>query len=150
MIKKFKNFLEKDYLNITFLISFVSVIGSLYFSDILLIEPCYLCWWQRIFMYPIFILTTIALIFRIHIQKIFILALSFGGLIFAIYHYLMQTFGLFKEISSCSVTKPCDAVDIIYFGFITIPFLSLLSFTIIFLVILFSVKKDKYRSFLKK
>ena len=32
--------------------SFIATLGSLYFSEIMKFEPCVLCWYQRIFMYP--------------------------------------------------------------------------------------------------
>ncbi len=151
MINKVQNFLENNYTLLIFMISFSSVLGSLYFSDVLLIEPCYLCWWQRIFMYPLFFLTTASLVFKIRLQKLLILSLSLPGLLFATYHYLMQTFGLFKEFAACtSAAKPCDVVDIAYLGFITIPFLSLCAFITINLIVVLSVKRSKVRGLFKK
>jgi disulfide bond formation protein DsbB len=144
MYKKLQTFLDEKYTLIIFLISFTSVIGSLYFSDVLLIEPCYLCWWQRIFMYPLFLISLASLIFKTRLQKVFILALAIPGFIFAVYHYLMQTFGIFKEFSACTTAaKPCDVVDVNYFGFITIPFLSLLAFTFILFLVIGSTKKSR-------
>ena len=44
------------------IVSVVATLGSLYFSEIRHYEPCKMCWFQRIFMYPIVIMTTIAFI----------------------------------------------------------------------------------------
>lgn len=144
MISKIQRFLDKNYTVFIFFISFSAVLGSLYFSDILLIEPCYLCWWQRIFMYPLFALTLVSLVFKTRLQKLHVLALAVPGFIFAVYHYLLQTFGLFKEFSACTSTaKPCDVIDINYLGFITIPFLSLLAFTTIIVIIVASTKRSR-------
>lgn len=140
MVKKIQTLCRENYIYVVFLFSFVSVIGSLYFSNVLLIEPCYLCWWQRIFMYPLFFLSAVSLVFKIKLQKLHVLALSIPGLLFALYHYLMQTFGWFKEFSTCTGTaKPCDSIDVVYLGFITIPFLSLAAFVVINLVVLGAV-----------
>lgn len=144
MFKKLQEFLDTQYTTFIFTITFFAVIGSLYFSDVLLIEPCYLCWWQRIFIYPIFLLTLVSLLFKIRLQKLYILALSVPGFIFALYHYLLQTFGLFKEFSACTGTsRPCDVPEISYFGFITIPFLSLLALIAINFIVILSIKKSR-------
>ena len=145
MLNKLQQFLDKNYTVLIFLITFAAVVGSLYFSDVLLIEPCYLCWWQRVFQYSLFAITLASLVFKIRLQKLHVLALAVPGFLFALYHYLLQTFGLFKEFSACtSAAKPCDVVDVKYFGFITIPFLSLLALTTIILIVLFSVKKSRF------
>jgi len=144
MITKLQEFLDKNYTLFIFLITFTAVLGSLYFSDVLLIPPCYLCWWQRIFMYSLFGLTLSSLIFKIRLQKIHVLSLAVPGFLFAFYHYLLQTFGLFKEFSSCTTSAtPCDAIDVNYFGFITIPFLSLMAFTTIILIVVLSVRRTR-------
>lgn len=144
MLNKLQTFLDKNYNLFIFLLTFSGVLGSLYFSDVLLVEPCYLCWWQRIFLYPLFALTLVSLVFKIRLQKLYILSLAIPGFIFALYHYVLQTFGLFKEFSACTSTaKPCDVVDVSYFGFITIPLLSLMAFTTIILIIILSVKRSR-------
>lgn len=144
MLNRLQTPLDKNYILFIFFITFSGVLGSLYFSDVLLIEPCYLCWWQRVFMYPLFALTLISLVFKIRLQKLHVLALAVPGFLFALYHYLMQTFGLFKEFSSCTATAtPCDVIDVNYFGFITIPFLSLIAFTTILLIVVLSVKRSR-------
>ena len=51
-----KFFLDNGIL-FAFLIALVSMLGSLYFSEIARLEPCELCWFQRIFMYPQVIIT---------------------------------------------------------------------------------------------
>ena len=95
-------------------------------------------------MYPLFALSLASLVFKIRLQKLHVLALSVPGFIFALYHYLLQTFGLFKEFSACtSAAKPCDVIDVNYLGFITIPFLSLLAFAFINVMIVASVKRSR-------
>lgn len=48
------------------LVSLVATLGSLYFSEVRGYEPCELCWYQRILMYPILLITTVA-----YIQKMY-------------------------------------------------------------------------------
>ncbi|MFE6588679.1 disulfide bond formation protein B, partial [Bacillus mobilis] len=46
----------------SFLVSLVATIGSLYFSEVKGYVPCSLCWYQRIFMYPIPLLIFISIL----------------------------------------------------------------------------------------
>lgn len=48
-------------LHLAWLVAIIATGGSLYMSEILLWEPCKLCWVQRIFMYPLVLLLGIAL-----------------------------------------------------------------------------------------
>src|SRR5690606_33844852 len=41
--------------------SLVATLGSLYFSEVRGFEPCTLCWYQRILMYPIVLISGVAL-----------------------------------------------------------------------------------------
>src|SRR3990167_6292936 len=37
-------------------VSTAAVLGSLFYSNVMGFEPCLLCWWQRIFLYPLAII----------------------------------------------------------------------------------------------
>src|SRR5688572_4726587 len=52
---------KEDAVLFAFLISLVSVLGSLFYSEIAGFPPCDLCWVQRIFMYPLVIVLGFAL-----------------------------------------------------------------------------------------
>ncbi|MEG0260184.1 MAG: disulfide oxidoreductase [Lysinibacillus sp.] len=112
-------------------VSLVATLGSLYFSEIRHYEPCKLCWQQRILMYPIVIITTIA-----YIQKNARIALTTavfacigGG--FSLYHYSIQKFKFLTEAAPSCGTVSCTGQYINWLGFITIPFLALVAFTLI-------------------
>ena len=36
-----------------FLIASIASLGSLFFSEVMKFVPCSMCWYQRIFMYPL-------------------------------------------------------------------------------------------------
>ena len=61
---------------LAFLISVVATFGSLFFSEIMNFIPCSLCWYQRIFMYPLVFLFLINLLFPD--DKIFKYSFPFG------------------------------------------------------------------------
>ncbi|UAL48411.1 disulfide oxidoreductase [Sutcliffiella horikoshii] len=122
------------------IIALVASLGSLYFSEVLLYIPCELCWYQRILMYPLVILLGIAAVKKDAGIATYVLPLSIIGGSISIYHYLIQKIAFLGENSvSCGVV-PCTGQYINWLGFITIPFLALIGFTSI-TVILFYVKK---------
>lgn len=107
-----------------------SLFGSLYFSEVMRLQPCMLCWWQRIFMYPTAFIMSVAILRKDPKVIYYVLPLSITGMIIAFYHTLLQ-WGIIKEtIVDCSINSAvsCTDVQINWFGFMTIPFMSFVSF----------------------
>lgn len=113
--------------------SLVATLGSLYFSEILGYIPCNLCWIQRIFMYPIVILSTVALIKRNKDIAYGSLYLSGIGMLISIYHYGLQKIPFLGDATGICGDVPCNLQYINYGGFITIPFLAGTAFIVIFI-----------------
>ena len=113
------------------IVSIVSTLGSLYFSEIRGYEPCKMCWIQRIFMYPIVIMTTIAFIQKnAHIALTTAVFAIMGGSV-SLYHYGIQKLSFLSESApSCGMVS-CTGQYINWLGFITIPFLALTAFILI-------------------
>lgn len=125
-------------------VSLVATSGSLYFSEIKGFIPCDLCWFQRIFMYPLVVILGIGTFQSDTSVKKFVLPLSMVGSVISLFHYLEQKVPGFGGIKPCVSGVPCSAEYINWFGFITIPFLALIAFTLIniCMAILF-IKKPK-------
>ena len=125
------------------LTSLVATLGSFYFSEIRQYEPCELCWYQRILMYPILILTTVA-----YIQKNVRIAVTtavfscIGGAI-SLYHYGIQKLDFLTETAPACGRVPCTGQYINWFGFITIPFLALTAFILIAITSFYMMKQIK-------
>ena len=114
---------------ICWLIASVSTLGSLFFSEIMELPPCALCWYQRVFMYPLVILLLVGLFpFDKSIIK-YALPLAFVGWVFAFYHYLLYAGIIPESIQPCSQGVSCSETYLDLFGFLTIPMLSLISFS---------------------
>ena len=113
------------------LVSVVATLGSLYFSEIKGFIPCDLCWFQRIFMYPLVVILGIGTFQSDTSVKKFVLPLSIVGGLISIFHYLEQKVPGFGGIRPCVSGVPCSAEYINWFGFVTIPFLALTAFTLI-------------------
>lgn len=143
-IKPVTKLAKKYYFQCIFLLSWFSTIGSLYISEIARIEPCVLCWYQRIFMYPIALVSTIALLRKDKNGAYYILGLSFIGTLIALYHNILQKTTLFDTIETCTIGVSCkDLQSINYLGFITIPFMSLIGFLAIFAFSVYYIKRIK-------
>lgn len=140
-VKKYARIVSENSITGIFIVSAFATAGSLSFSEIAAFVPCKLCWFQRIFMYPIALISFIALIKNDNGVKKYVLPLSLIGAVIAIYHILVQ---MFPQALECSdeVAK-CSAVEFATFGYITIPVMSLSAFLLIIILSLFKVKNPK-------
>lgn len=111
-------------------VSFIATLGSLALSEILIYEPCKLCWIQRIFMYPIFIISLVAFLKREYHQYLYIYILSLLGMSFSLYHLIIQKTPYLQTSNFCRDTD-CYTEIMNIGGFITIPFLASVAFFLI-------------------
>ena len=109
----------------------VATLGSLYFSQIVGLVPCVLCWYQRIAMYPLVIVLGVGILLREARIRLYALPLSLIGLVIAIYHNLLYYNVLPESIAPCTTGVSCTTRQIEWLGFITIPLLALVAFTVI-------------------
>ena len=113
------------------LIAAVSTLGSLFFSEIMLFAPCSLCWWQRIFMFPLAILFLAGLFpFDKNIIR-YALPFAVAGWLVALFHTLLYSGVIPESLEPCTQGVSCKEVYIDLLGFITIPVLSLMAFSAI-------------------
>ncbi|MEJ7624064.1 MAG: disulfide bond formation protein B [Pyrinomonadaceae bacterium] len=122
--------------HLAWLIAFTSVVGSLFFSEVMLLPPCVLCWYQRIAMYPLVFIIATGIILKDVRMKWYALPLAMAGLGIAIYHNLLYYGIIPEEIAPCAEGVPCNAVQIELLGFVTIPLMGLAAFAAIVLCLL--------------
>ena len=115
----------------SWLVAASSTLGALFFSEVMGLPPCVLCWYQRIFMFPLALLLPIGLFpYDPRIVR-YGLAMSVAGGAIALFHVLL-TWGLIPEnIKPCAQGVPCSVNQIEWFGFVSIPLLSLACFSMI-------------------
>ena len=144
-MKKLLLLIRKYALYIAFLQAWVATLGSLYFSEIRHLPPCLLCWYQRIAMYPLILILAVGIVRKDKNVPWYVLPLSIIGALIALYQYLLQMTTLSNVTPiSCDILGSCEEVQVLYLGFITIPFLSLAAFVIIsFLMIIGLTIKTK-------
>lgn len=127
------------------LTALVATAGSLFFSEVMDLPPCILCWYQRIAMYPLVLVIGVGIVMRDAKWKYYALALSLVGLAIAIYHNLLYYNLIPESITPCKEGISCTTVQIEWLGFITIPLMSLTAFVIVSIVsVLYRPNRSSY------
>ena len=116
----------------------VSTTISLFFSSVLEYEPCVLCWYQRICLFPMVFILAAGLFptFDKSVIK-YALPLSIAGGLTAFYHTLLYAGIIPENIQPCSKGVSCTEKYIELFGFVSIPMLSFLAFSTLVALLLF-------------
>jgi disulfide bond formation protein DsbB len=123
------NYLHKHALYLAWVISLIALLGSIYYGEVLGVEPCRLCWYQRIGMFPLALFLGIATFKNEPKIAFYCLPLiALGGLI-AAYHSLMQIFPSLHLASLCGEAASCSLDG-------SIPFFSFFAFVAIGTLIL--------------
>jgi len=117
-------------------LALISMLGSLYFSDIMGLVPCLLCWYQRILMYPLVWIIPYLAVKKDQNLPMVVLPLSGFGTLMALFHYLLQMKVFPESIAPCVEGVSCVKEAFKLFGFITIPLLSFVAFLIITILML--------------
>lgn len=152
-IKLIVDYLRTYSLQIVWGLGTGSVLGSLYFSEVRHFVPCELCWWTRILMYPMAIITTYILLFKKKIEwQGIILSFAIPALLLGAFHSLLQWGIISEKLTECTARSAVSCADpeIMWFGFITIPFLGFLTNLAVVIVSLLSNKQSKLSKWLKK
>lgn len=113
------------------IVALIATLGSIYMSQVLRFTPCTLCWYQRIFMFPLLFILTVGILTKDKKMYLYVLPLSITGLIISIYHNLIYYGFISESLSPCYQGVACNTKQLELFGFITIPLLSLISFSAI-------------------
>lgn len=132
MKNEITSFLRRNGFVCAFIVSIVAMLGSLFYSEIVGYEPCKLCWYQRILMYPQVLLLGFA-IYRKE-KKIYpysMLMVCIGAFI-AFYHYLLQL-GIAPSVGCNAIgySVDCSKLFILSYGYLTIPLMALTAFVLV-------------------
>ncbi len=114
---------------IAWTIALMSVVTSLYLSDIMGFTPCNLCWYARILMYPLVVIIGVGIIRRERHWVLYAAPLIGAGWLLELYHSLLQWGVIPEAIARCTASVPCTTKYIDLLGFITIPFMGLVAFS---------------------
>lgn len=147
-------FLRPNAYFLAFILSLLASLASLFLSEILHFQPCVLCWYQRIAMYPQVVLLYVAQLRHERVVTPYLIVLNLIGSLISLYQYSLHVLPrTIVPILPCSIKYggvPCDKGYDFYFGFMTFPLMAWAVFSlIIFLLLTSQVKKtpDKKSGF---
>jgi len=134
---------QENGLIVISIVALIATMGSLYYSEVRGFEPCTLCWYQRILMYPIVLISGVAIFQKNERIALTTAIFSLIGGSISLYHYAIQKMSFLSESAPACGLVPCTGQYVNYMGFITIPFLALIAFAIILITSLFMMKWQK-------
>ncbi len=125
------------------LIAATATLGALFFGEVVKLPTCVLCWYQRIFMFPLAVILPLGL-FPLDRKVIrYALALAVPGLLLAVFHQLLVAGVIPESIQPCTQGVPCSQTVAVWFGFVTIPLLSAAAFSAIIALLLTARARSK-------
>lgn len=129
----------------------VSMLGSLYFSNVVGYRPCVLCWYQRTAMYPLAVMLVIATVRRDRAVRRYALPIAGIGAAISLYHWLLERWPTL-DTGSCSADAPCSVPYFENFGFVTLAFMALAAFvtTLVFLTLPQGSERDSLATTARK
>jgi len=123
-------------LSAAWFVAFLATAGSLYFSEVAGFEPCRLCWYQRIAMYPLVVLLAVAAARRERVGVVYAAPVAAIGAAISAYHVALEWVPAL-DTGACSATVPCTLVWFRELGFISLPVLALTAFALILTLLTF-------------
>lgn len=124
-------------------ISILAMVGSLYFSEIMKLPPCVLCWYQRIATYPFVLLLPIAIARNDRSFPAYALALLLPGLGISIYHNLLYYSIIPQALAPCQAGISCTTKYVEFLGFLSIPLLALLGLSAMTGLMIFAIRANR-------
>ncbi|MFA6000445.1 MAG: disulfide bond formation protein B [Candidatus Paceibacterota bacterium] len=125
----FLDYLSGHFLVIGFIVVAFSSFFPLVYSEIINFSPCVLCWWQRVFMFPLVFMFGVALWDKDKRVIRYAIPLLCAGFLVSVYQNFFYYFG-------DSSSLPCDASGVSCYqklvsefgGYISIPMMALTAF----------------------
>ena len=107
----------------------LATLGALFFSEVMELPPCVLCWYQRIFMFPLVLMLPLGLFpFDAKVVR-YALPLVVAGWGISVFQVLLVAGVIPEAIRPCTQGVPCSEVQVEWLGFLNIPVLSFLAFS---------------------
>ncbi len=140
-----RTWIKENALYIAWMQATVAMAGSLYFSEVMKLPPCLLCWYQRIAIYPLVLVLGAAIVRGRKDVFAYSFPLALIGWAIAAYHNLLYYKIIPESIAPCTLGISCTTRQIEWLGFVTIPLLSLAAFTVIVIFLLLNRKENVER-----
>lgn len=114
---------------LVWIVAAVATLGSLFFSEVVGVPVCVLCWYQRVALYPLAVMLPLGLFpYDPNVIR-YAGALVGVGWLVALFHLLLIMGVVPKTVQPCVQGIPCTETYVALWGFLTIPLMSFLTFT---------------------
>ncbi len=123
-------------LPLAWIVALVTMLGSLYYSEVQGYVPCELCWYQRICLYPFAVILGIAAWRRDIGIRVYAIPVLAVGAVISTYHRWIQAYPPSNGTSFCTAEAPCTTQYVKEFGIVSIPFMALSAFAFIIVLLL--------------
>lgn len=121
---------------LAWLVATVATLAALFLGEVMGYTPCVLCWYQRICMFPLVLILAAGLFpFDRRVVR-YALPLAGVGWLLALFHWGVASGVIPERVTPCSQGVPCTQELVVWFGFLTLPMLSVLAFSAILLLLL--------------
>jgi len=117
-------------------IALVSTLAVLFIGEIMGQEPCVLCWYQRAFMFPLAVVLAVACYLPDPGIWRYGLPLALFGWAAAAWHTLLVAGVIEEALVPCGEGVSCTSADMMIFGVVPIPLLSVGAFSAIIILLL--------------
>lgn len=124
-------------------VSLLALSGSLYFSEVMKLAPCVLCWYQRIATYPFVLLLPLAIARNDRFFPLYALALLIPGLGISAYHNLLYYNIIPQALAPCQAGVSCTTKYVEFLGFVSIPLLALAGIGAMTVLMILSLRWNK-------
>jgi disulfide bond formation protein DsbB len=126
--------------HLVFFLSLIVLIGSMMYSTVIGYPPCDLCWYQRIALYPLVLISGYELFKKTNMLAPLGIMFSAIGTIVALYHNI----GFWTNSSTlpCSSGISCLTQYVNEFNYVTIPLMSLTLGALITLILAIRLRRN--------
>lgn len=124
-------------------LSAIATLGSLFFSEVMKLPPCTLCWYQRIGLFPLLAIFSVGILTSDKNVTRYAWPVLLFGMAIAFYHNLLYYRILPETLAPCAVGASCTSGQVVWLGFITIPLLSLVTFLLVGLCLILFKRTSK-------
>lgn len=136
--------MKKNFpLLLSWLFALFATMMSIFFGEILEYEPCALCWYQRICLFPLVLVLAVGIYRQDRMSALYVIPQVIVGMCIALYQFIYPIILPYLGIVPvCTFGKDCTTSPFEFFGFINLPFLGLLSFLILLILLLLALFKE--------
>lgn len=117
------------------LLAVTATAAALFLGEVMGMAPCQLCWFQRVFMFPLAIVLGLAAFGEDRRGAVYGLALALPGAAVAAYHSALIAGWVPQWWIPCGAGPSCSDQSLAIFGGIQLPWLSLGAFVAIGLLL---------------